>query len=40
MFSGDSLDPGLWIPHYLPHWSTRERSAARYEIAEIGRAHV
>jgi hypothetical protein len=33
-FSGDSLDPGRWIPHYLPHWSTRERSAARYEIAD------
>jgi hypothetical protein len=33
-FSGDSLDTGHWIPHYLPHWSTRERSAARYEIAD------
>jgi len=33
-FSGDSLDLGLWIPHYLPHWSTREQSAARYEIRD------
>jgi hypothetical protein len=32
-FSGDSLDLRRWLPHYLPHWSTRERSAARYEIA-------
>ena len=23
-----------WIPHYLPHWSNRERSAARYELAD------
>ena len=28
------MDLGRWIPHYLPHWSTRERSAARYAIAD------
>ncbi len=22
----------VWIPHYLPHWSSREASAARYEV--------
>jgi hypothetical protein len=33
-FDGDSLDLSCWIPHYLPHWSTRERSAARYEIRD------
>jgi hypothetical protein len=33
-FSGDSLDLARWIPYYLPHWSTRKRSAARYEIAD------
>ena len=33
-FSGDSLDLTRWLPYYLPHWSTRDRSAARYEIAE------
>jgi hypothetical protein len=33
-FEGDSLDLGRWIPHYLPHWSSRERSAARYEVAD------
>ena len=26
-FADDALDLGRWIPHYLPHWSTRERSA-------------
>ena len=29
-FEGDSLDPGRWLPWYLPHWSSRQRSAARY----------
>jgi Glycosyl hydrolases family 16 len=33
-FSGDALDPGRWLPYYLPHWSSRERSAARYELAD------
>jgi Glycosyl hydrolases family 16 len=33
-FDGDSLDLGRWIPYYLPHWSTRERAAARYEIGD------
>jgi hypothetical protein len=32
-FDGVSLDLGRWVPHYLPHWSARERSAARYELA-------
>ncbi len=31
-FDGDALDLRRWLPHYLPHWSSRERSAARYEI--------
>ncbi len=31
-FEGDSLDLTRWLPYYLPHWSSRERSAARYEI--------
>jgi hypothetical protein len=31
-FDGSALDPARWIPHYLPHWSSRERSAARYEV--------
>ncbi|MDX6511572.1 MAG: hypothetical protein QOE36_1076 [Gaiellaceae bacterium] len=31
-FDGDALESGRWLPFYLPHWSTRQRSAARYEI--------
>ena len=31
-FEGDALDVTRWLPCYLPHWSSRERSAARYEI--------
>lgn len=31
-FGGSELDPGRWIPHYLPHWSGRERSRARYRL--------
>jgi hypothetical protein len=33
-FSDGALDLDRWIPHYLPQWSTRERAAARYEIAD------
>ncbi|HWH24088.1 MAG TPA: glycoside hydrolase family 16 protein, partial [Candidatus Limnocylindria bacterium] len=22
----------IWLPHYLPQWSSRERSAARYQV--------
>jgi Glycosyl hydrolases family 16 len=33
-FEADALDERRWIPYYLPHWSTRERSAARYEIRD------
>ncbi len=33
-FRGEDLDRGRWIPHYLPHWSSRDRSAARYRIAD------
>ena len=31
-FSGETLDPQRWIAHYLPHWTTPERSAARYDL--------
>ena len=31
-FDGDVLDPTRWIPYYLPHWSSREQAAARYEV--------
>ncbi len=31
-FQRPTLDERLWIPHYLPHWSSREAGAARYEV--------
>lgn len=34
-FSG-GLDPARWVPHYLPHWTTPERSAARYALIPGG----
>jgi hypothetical protein len=29
-FEGPDLDTNKWIPYYLPHWSSRERSKPRY----------
>ncbi|WP_263119502.1 glycoside hydrolase family 16 protein [Cellulomonas fimi] len=31
-------DPRRWVPHYLPHWTTPDRSAARTRIVEGGLA--
>jgi hypothetical protein len=31
-FDGDALDRSRWYPHYLPQWSSREASAARYRV--------
>lgn len=33
-FDGGSLDTRLWLPYYLPHWSSREASRARYRIGD------
>jgi hypothetical protein len=33
-FEGGELDRRRWLPWYLPHWSSRERSAARYSLGE------
>ena len=33
-FGRAQLDTGRWLPYYLPHWSSRERSAARYELRD------
>ena len=33
-FDGDDLDTTRWLPFYLPHWSSRERSAARYVVRD------
>jgi Glycosyl hydrolases family 16 len=31
-FGGPSLDATLWLPHYLPQWSSRASSAARFTV--------
>jgi Glycosyl hydrolases family 16 len=35
-FDGPVLDDGVWLPYYLPQWSSRERAAARYRFAPGG----
>jgi hypothetical protein len=35
-FRGPALDPARWLPHYLPHWTTPDRSAARYDLTPAG----
>jgi hypothetical protein len=32
-FDAPGLDTDVWVPHYLPQWSSRAQSAATYEIA-------
>jgi hypothetical protein len=32
-FDGPGLDAAVWVPHYLPQWSSRALSAATYEVA-------
>ncbi|MCA2212654.1 glycoside hydrolase family 16 protein [Jidongwangia harbinensis] len=31
-FTADDLDPAVWVPYYLPHWSSRAQSAATYTV--------
>jgi hypothetical protein len=33
-FDGPDLDAEVWIPSYLPHWSSRAQSAATYALAD------
>jgi hypothetical protein len=33
-FDGPELDTEVWVPHYLPQWSSRAESAATYELAD------
>ncbi|UTT61912.1 glycoside hydrolase family 16 protein [Microcella humidisoli] len=35
-FAGPTLDTARWLPHYLPQWSTPDRSAARYALGPEG----
>jgi len=32
-FDGSTLDTDVWLPHYLPQWSSRAESAATYSVA-------
>lgn len=33
-FAGSTLNEGRWLPYYLPHWSSREQSRARYSVED------
>lgn len=35
-FAGNALDTDRWLDHYLPHWTTPDRSAARYSLDGAG----
>jgi hypothetical protein len=41
-FRGPRLDPSVWLPHYLPAWSSRAATAATYHMQDpvsISRSH-
>ena len=33
-FAGADLDPAVWVPSYLPQWSSRDASAATYAVSD------
>jgi hypothetical protein len=33
-FDASGLDNGVWVPHYLPQWSSRAQSAATYAVTD------
>jgi hypothetical protein len=33
-FDGPELDTAVWLPHYLPAWSSRAATAATYDISD------
>lgn len=33
-FTSGGIDPRRWLPYYLPHWSTWDQAAARYEVRD------
>ncbi|WP_193605514.1 glycoside hydrolase family 16 protein [Nocardioides dongkuii] len=35
-FRGPTLDTDVWLPHYLPAWSSRAESAASFRIGKEG----
>jgi hypothetical protein len=38
-FAGDTLDPNVWFPYHLPHWSSRAASAATWSVRD-GELHL
>jgi hypothetical protein len=34
LFAGEALNTEVWLPHYLPHWSSREASAATWTVSD------
>ena len=38
-FAGDELDPDVWLPGYLAHWSSRAEAAATYAVRD-GELHL
>jgi hypothetical protein len=34
VFETTTLDRDRWLPYYLPHWSSRARAAARYDLVD------
>ena len=33
-FAGTDLDHDVWVPYYLPHWSSRADTAATYQVRD------
>ena len=33
-FDGPELDRSVWLPHYLPAWSSRAETAATYDLGD------
>ena len=33
-FTGTDLDTSVWLPHYLPMWSSREATRASYRLED------
>ena len=33
-FDAPTLDPAVWLPHYLPAWSSRAATRATYEVTD------
>ena len=38
-FAGTRLDPDVWLPYYLPHWSSRAKSRATHVVRD-GALHL